>query len=125
MATSNLNLSPFHLDPDHISCIGGRTVQTCRGCAGNAPRYVHFQRIAVPNFFQVGEHQYVLHNWQRLIIHIEEQSAQVAMAAASISSHVLIAIRLPQPRPFDLAASSLRPQQVPHQAHRPRPLPAH
>ncbi|KAJ5989423.1 hypothetical protein N7481_004633 [Penicillium waksmanii] len=36
MATSNF--SPFHLDPDHISCIGGRTVQTCRGCAGNAPR---------------------------------------------------------------------------------------
>ncbi|KAJ5154351.1 uncharacterized protein N7500_009790 [Penicillium coprophilum] len=27
------------LDPEHRSCIGGRTVVTCKGCAGNAPRY--------------------------------------------------------------------------------------
>ncbi|GES65798.1 hypothetical protein ATEIFO6365_0012019000 [Aspergillus terreus] len=26
------------LDPSHTSCIGGRTVLTCRSCAGNAPR---------------------------------------------------------------------------------------
>lgn len=32
--------STFSLDPDHISCIGGRTVVTCQNCAGNAPRYV-------------------------------------------------------------------------------------
>ncbi|KAJ5124493.1 uncharacterized protein N7515_008318 [Penicillium bovifimosum] len=25
-------------DPTHISCLGGRTVLTCKGCAGNAPR---------------------------------------------------------------------------------------
>ncbi|KKK19694.1 hypothetical protein ARAM_007048 [Aspergillus rambellii] len=30
--------SPIHLDPTHTSCIGGRTVLTCRSCAGNAPR---------------------------------------------------------------------------------------
>ncbi|KAJ5970854.1 uncharacterized protein N7479_000772 [Penicillium vulpinum] len=30
--------SLFNLDPEHISCIGGRTVVTCKGCAGNAPR---------------------------------------------------------------------------------------
>jgi hypothetical protein len=40
MATSNLSL--FNLDPDHISCIGGRTVSTCRNCAGNAPRYIFY-----------------------------------------------------------------------------------
>ncbi|KAJ5372396.1 hypothetical protein N7517_004402 [Penicillium concentricum] len=28
----------LNLDPEHISCIGGRTVVTCKGCAGNAPR---------------------------------------------------------------------------------------
>lgn len=28
----------LHLDPEHTSCIGGRTVLTCRSCAGNAPR---------------------------------------------------------------------------------------
>ncbi|KAJ5780760.1 hypothetical protein N7457_005920 [Penicillium paradoxum] len=28
----------FNLDPEHISCIGGRTVITCKSCAGNAPR---------------------------------------------------------------------------------------
>lgn len=32
--------SLLNLDPSHISCIGGRTVLTCRNCAGNAPRYV-------------------------------------------------------------------------------------
>ncbi|PYH95316.1 hypothetical protein BO71DRAFT_205301 [Aspergillus ellipticus CBS 707.79] len=26
------------MDPEHTSCIGGRTVLTCRNCAGNAPR---------------------------------------------------------------------------------------
>ncbi|KAL5363421.1 hypothetical protein BJX96DRAFT_118639 [Aspergillus floccosus] len=26
------------LDPSHTSCIGGRTILTCRSCAGNAPR---------------------------------------------------------------------------------------
>ncbi|KAJ5692960.1 hypothetical protein N7462_002383 [Penicillium macrosclerotiorum] len=36
MATSNLSI--LDLDPNHISCIGGRTVVTCRHCAGNAPR---------------------------------------------------------------------------------------
>ncbi|KAJ5539662.1 hypothetical protein N7513_007994 [Penicillium frequentans] len=30
--------SLLNLDPGHISCIGGRTVLTCRNCAGNAPR---------------------------------------------------------------------------------------
>ncbi|OQE37185.1 hypothetical protein PENCOP_c010G00369 [Penicillium coprophilum] len=30
--------SLLNLDPEHISCIGGRTVVTCKGCAGNAPR---------------------------------------------------------------------------------------
>ncbi|KAL2844757.1 hypothetical protein BJY01DRAFT_186033 [Aspergillus pseudoustus] len=27
-----------NLDPNHTSCIGGHTILTCRGCAGNAPR---------------------------------------------------------------------------------------
>ncbi|KAJ5864898.1 uncharacterized protein N7529_006814 [Penicillium soppii] len=31
----------FTLDPEHVSCIGGRTVVTCKSCAGNAPRYIH------------------------------------------------------------------------------------
>ncbi|KAF9893928.1 hypothetical protein FE257_008899 [Aspergillus nanangensis] len=31
-------VSSLHLDPHHTSCIGGRTVLTCRNCAGNAPR---------------------------------------------------------------------------------------
>ncbi|KAJ5566160.1 hypothetical protein N7535_007798 [Penicillium sp. DV-2018c] len=26
-------------DPTHISCVGRRTVITCKGCAGNAPRH--------------------------------------------------------------------------------------
>ncbi|KAL2811460.1 hypothetical protein BDW59DRAFT_168006 [Aspergillus cavernicola] len=30
--------SSLDLDPAHTSCIGGRTVLTCRSCAGNAPR---------------------------------------------------------------------------------------
>ncbi|KAI9374231.1 hypothetical protein BJX61DRAFT_540965 [Aspergillus egyptiacus] len=30
--------SSLDLDPNHTSCIGGRTVITCRSCAGNAPR---------------------------------------------------------------------------------------
>ncbi|KAL4753073.1 hypothetical protein BDW72DRAFT_44325 [Aspergillus terricola var. indicus] len=30
--------SSLDLDPTHTSCIGGRTVLTCRSCAGNAPR---------------------------------------------------------------------------------------
>ncbi|KAL4943428.1 hypothetical protein BDV06DRAFT_221266 [Aspergillus oleicola] len=30
--------SSLELDPNHKSCIGGRTVLTCRSCAGNAPR---------------------------------------------------------------------------------------
>ncbi|KAJ0427027.1 hypothetical protein BJY00DRAFT_6986 [Aspergillus carlsbadensis] len=30
--------SSLDLDPSHTSCIGGRTVLTCRSCAGNAPR---------------------------------------------------------------------------------------
>lgn len=37
MASSTQSL--LNLDPEHISCIGGRTVVTCKGCAGNAPRY--------------------------------------------------------------------------------------
>ncbi|PYH58450.1 uncharacterized protein BO96DRAFT_242091 [Aspergillus niger CBS 101883] len=28
----------YQRDPGHTSCIGGRTVVTCRSCAGNAPR---------------------------------------------------------------------------------------
>ncbi|KAJ5816619.1 hypothetical protein N7447_008852 [Penicillium robsamsonii] len=36
MASSTQYL--LNLDPEHISCIGGRTVVTCKGCAGNAPR---------------------------------------------------------------------------------------
>ncbi|KAL4870307.1 hypothetical protein BDV12DRAFT_195454 [Aspergillus spectabilis] len=32
--------SSLDLDPAHTSCIGGRTVLTCRSCAGNAPRPV-------------------------------------------------------------------------------------
>ncbi|KAF4771849.1 hypothetical protein N7455_008252 [Penicillium solitum] len=36
MASSTQSL--LNLDPEHISCIGGRTVVTCKGCAGNAPR---------------------------------------------------------------------------------------
>ncbi|CAG8910062.1 unnamed protein product [Penicillium egyptiacum] len=36
MASSTQSL--FNLDPAHIACIGGRTVVTCKGCAGNAPR---------------------------------------------------------------------------------------
>ncbi|KGO37164.1 hypothetical protein PEX1_076330 [Penicillium expansum] len=36
MASSTQSL--FSLDPEHISCVGGRTVVTCKGCAGNAPR---------------------------------------------------------------------------------------
>ena len=31
----------LNLDPEHISCIGGRTVVTCKSCAGNAPRYIY------------------------------------------------------------------------------------
>ncbi|KAH8433061.1 uncharacterized protein LDX57_010700 [Aspergillus melleus] len=31
-------VSTLRLDPEHTSCIGGRTVLTCRHCAGNAPR---------------------------------------------------------------------------------------
>ncbi|KAJ5115136.1 hypothetical protein NUU61_000895 [Penicillium alfredii] len=38
---ANSTLAILHLDPDHISCIGGRTVLTCRSCAGNAPRYIN------------------------------------------------------------------------------------
>ncbi|CAG8025353.1 unnamed protein product [Penicillium salamii] len=34
MASTN---TLFNLDPEHISCIGGRTVVTCKSCAGNAP----------------------------------------------------------------------------------------
>ncbi|OJJ58185.1 hypothetical protein ASPSYDRAFT_46207 [Aspergillus sydowii CBS 593.65] len=30
--------SSLELDPTHTSCIGGKTVLTCRCCAGNAPR---------------------------------------------------------------------------------------
>ncbi|OJJ04220.1 hypothetical protein ASPVEDRAFT_43679 [Aspergillus versicolor CBS 583.65] len=30
--------SSIELDPTHRSCIGGKTVLTCRSCAGNAPR---------------------------------------------------------------------------------------
>ncbi|RAL02065.1 uncharacterized protein BO80DRAFT_38170 [Aspergillus ibericus CBS 121593] len=30
--------SMYQRDPGHTSCIGGRTVMTCRSCAGNAPR---------------------------------------------------------------------------------------
>ncbi|PLB53760.1 hypothetical protein P170DRAFT_4260 [Aspergillus steynii IBT 23096] len=30
-------VSTVRLDPEHNSCIGGRTVLTCRHCAGNAP----------------------------------------------------------------------------------------
>lgn len=29
------------LDPQHISCVGGRTIITRPYCAGNAPRYIH------------------------------------------------------------------------------------
>lgn len=36
MASSTQSM--MNLDPEHISCIGGRTVVTCKGCAGNAPR---------------------------------------------------------------------------------------
>ncbi|OGE49577.1 hypothetical protein PENARI_c020G07289 [Penicillium arizonense] len=36
MASSTNSL--LNLDPQHISCIGGRTVLTCKSCAGNAPR---------------------------------------------------------------------------------------
>lgn len=39
MASSTQSL--LNLDPEHISCIGGRTVVTCKGCAGNAPRYIY------------------------------------------------------------------------------------
>ncbi|KAF3386594.1 hypothetical protein F1880_000339, partial [Penicillium rolfsii] len=35
---TSLKPSHFQFDPDHVSCIGGRTVVTCRDCAGNAPR---------------------------------------------------------------------------------------
>ncbi|KAJ5306075.1 hypothetical protein N7508_005090 [Penicillium antarcticum] len=35
MATSTNSF--LNLDPQHISCIGGRTVLTCKSCAGNAP----------------------------------------------------------------------------------------
>ncbi|GIJ82963.1 hypothetical protein Asppvi_001480 [Aspergillus pseudoviridinutans] len=31
-------MSSLNLDPEHTACIGGRTVLTCRDCAGNAPR---------------------------------------------------------------------------------------
>ncbi|KAL4777930.1 hypothetical protein BJX76DRAFT_188238 [Aspergillus varians] len=31
-------VSSLELDPTHTSCLGGRTVVTCRSCAGNAPR---------------------------------------------------------------------------------------
>ncbi|KAI2707711.1 hypothetical protein CBS147332_6769 [Penicillium roqueforti] len=36
MATSTHFM--YNLDPDHRSCVGGRKVVTCKGCAGNAPR---------------------------------------------------------------------------------------
>jgi hypothetical protein len=36
-------VSSVHLDPEHTSCIGGRTVLTCRSCAGNAPRFAPSQ----------------------------------------------------------------------------------
>lgn len=29
------------LDPQHNTCVGGRTIITCPDCAGNAPRYTH------------------------------------------------------------------------------------
>ncbi|PLB35789.1 uncharacterized protein BDW47DRAFT_109833 [Aspergillus candidus] len=32
------SMATIQLDPGHTSCIGGRTVLTCRHCAGNAPR---------------------------------------------------------------------------------------
>lgn len=44
MASSTQSL--LNLDPEHISCIGGRTVVTCKGCAGNAPRYTPAPNIA-------------------------------------------------------------------------------
>ncbi|GFF32613.1 hypothetical protein IFM46972_03607 [Aspergillus udagawae] len=34
-------MSSPNLDPEHTACIGGRTVLTCRDCAGNAPRGAH------------------------------------------------------------------------------------
>ncbi|KAJ5482646.1 hypothetical protein N7475_001458 [Penicillium sp. IBT 31633x] len=37
---ANITNALLNLDPEHISCIGGKTVITCKGCAGNAPRYV-------------------------------------------------------------------------------------
>lgn len=36
----NQAVSSLDLDPTHTSCVGGKTVLTCRSCAGNAPRYV-------------------------------------------------------------------------------------
>ena len=33
------------LDPQHISCVGGRTIITCPDCAGNAPRYIHTSKF--------------------------------------------------------------------------------
>ncbi|KAL3476846.1 hypothetical protein BJX99DRAFT_257970 [Aspergillus californicus] len=37
--------SSLDLDPSHTSCIGGRTVLTCRNCAGNAPRSLQWSRL--------------------------------------------------------------------------------
>ena len=47
---ANNQASIYNLDPGHISCIGGRTVLTCRHCAGNAPRYMefHFLDLRLP-----------------------------------------------------------------------------
>lgn len=44
-------MSSLNLDPEHTSCIGGRTVLTCQDCAGNAPRYIlHvYQKSIAPN----------------------------------------------------------------------------
>lgn len=58
--------SIFTLDPDHISCIGGRTVVTCQNCAGNAPRYVPIVYMQQAGFDILTDSQrHNLHQLQR------------------------------------------------------------
>ncbi|KAL2868175.1 uncharacterized protein BJX67DRAFT_63035 [Aspergillus lucknowensis] len=62
----NQAVSSLELDPTHTSCIGGKTVLTCRSCAGNAPRYValcHIHRLGADCFQKLCMQQL---QWTRL-----------------------------------------------------------
>jgi hypothetical protein len=95
----------LNLDPEHISCIGGRTVVTCKGCAGNAPRYIPPKQPFHP----------YLHTKPLP----EEQSASAATVAASTSSSAHIATpQQQQPQPEQPRTPQLHLPKHPAPRHR-------